>query len=77
MIVFNDTLGVYGGAQTLMLRMCTWLRSNNISAAIITDSTANTEIVDRLRKIDVIIENVVRNEIQFYVKVLSKLRAYE
>lgn len=77
MIVFNDTLGVYGGAQTLMLRMCTWLRSNNISAAIITDSTANTEIVDRLRKIDVIIENVVRNEIQSYVKVLSKLRAYE
>lgn len=77
MIVFNDTLGVYGGAQTLMLRMCTWLRSNEITTAIITDSTANTEIVDRLRKLDVIIECVDRNKIQSHINVLYKLSKWE
>lgn len=77
MIIFNDTLGVYGGAQTLMLRMCTWLRSNGIATAIITDSTANIEIVERLQKIDAIIECVDRNKIQSYVNVLSKFTESE
>lgn len=49
MIIFNDTLGVYGGSQTLMLRMCQWLSQNKIPAVVICRSAANDEIVEKLR----------------------------
>lgn len=55
-VIFNDTLGVLGGSQTLMLRMATWLRTHNINVCIICDSDTNEEIVTELRKIDVRIE---------------------
>lgn len=73
MFVINDTLGVYGGSQTLILRVCTWLCTKKIATAIITDSIANTEIVDKLKKINVTIECVNRNDISSYINVLSNL----
>lgn len=53
MIVFNDTLGAYGGSHTLMYRMCKWLSDNSISSAIICRSKDNKEIVEKLQKLGV------------------------
>lgn len=50
MIVLNDTLGAYGGSHTMMLRMCTWLRENDIKVTIVCSSMDNTEIVEKLEK---------------------------
>ena len=48
MIVFHDTLGVYGGSLTLMVRMCRWLFEHDIKTAIICRKDTNTEIVNML-----------------------------
>lgn len=76
-VIFNDTLGVFGGSQTLMLRMAIWLRTHNISVCIICDSDANEEIVTELRKLDVRIEvckpeafNVIANILKEYTDFL-------
>ncbi len=52
MIVINDTLGAYGGGQTLMLRICTWLNSQHIKAVLLCDNADNTEIVKALLDVD-------------------------
>lgn len=53
MIIINDTLGAYGGGQTLMLRMSTWLRSQDYDVTILCNNADNTEIVSALSKIGV------------------------
>lgn len=53
MIVFNDTLGAYGGSHTLMLRMCRWLREHHIKAAVLCTSDANEEIAGKIRALDI------------------------
>lgn len=50
MIIFNDTLGVYGGSHTLMVRMCRWLHEHHIRSAVICREKTNKEIVETLRK---------------------------
>jgi hypothetical protein len=77
MIVFNDTLGVYGGAQTLMLRMCTWLRDKKIKTTIITDTEANTEIVKKLKNLEVSIVSVDRNNLDKLIVILRQLNTEE
>lgn len=49
MVILHDTLSVYGGSQTLMLRICRWLTQNGIRSAVICRGADNTEIVDKLR----------------------------
>ena len=55
-IIFNDTLGAYGGGQTLILRMCIWLTENGYKTIIFCNATSNTEIVDKLKNIHTTIE---------------------
>lgn len=54
-VILNDTLGVFGGSHTLMLRMCRWMREKNISVFVICDSDDNKEIAGAMRDIGVII----------------------
>ena len=48
LVIFNDTLGAFGGSHTLMLRMCKWLYENGHDSMIICESASNTEIVKGL-----------------------------
>jgi hypothetical protein len=73
MIVFNDTLGVYGGSQTLMLRMCTWLREHEEKVAIICTSRSNVEIVGRLESIGVEVIVIDRRNIHELYLVIMRL----
>ena len=77
MIVFNDTLGAYGGGQTLMLRMCTWLIRNGISATILCDNADNTEIVDALEKLGVRIIVVSTYDLTRMADTLKELQAFD
>ncbi len=77
MIVFNDTLGAYGGSHTLMYRMCKWLSENNIKSAIICTSKDNNEIVDKLENLGVEIICVDMKNVQYGYKVLSYLMEEE
>lgn len=58
MIIINDTLGAYGGGQTLILRMCTYLIKNNYKAGVLCHDDGNSEIVNELKRLGVIIECV-------------------
>ncbi len=53
MIIFNDTLGAYGGSHTLMLRMCNWLCKNHIRTGIFCNNKNNKEIVEELENLGV------------------------
>lgn len=53
MIIINDTLGVYGGTQTQILRMCRWFVNNGEKAAVICESTSNTEITSQLKELHI------------------------
>ena len=48
LVIFHDTLGVYGGSQTLMLRMCQWLRKHGEDVLFLCDRDDNTEIVGKI-----------------------------
>lgn len=62
MVLFCDTLGVYGGSQTLLLRMCTWLSDKGYNTAVLCADDSNTEIVAQLIKIGIkIIKCDVKN----------------
>ena len=50
-IIFNDTLGAYGGGQTLMLRVCIWMHQHGHKTVIFCSSDNNIEIVEKLKKI--------------------------
>lgn len=54
--VFNDTLGVFGGSQTLIYRMCEWLHEKKIKTVVMCNSAENTEIVSKLEAIGVVID---------------------
>lgn len=54
--VFNDTLGVFGGSQTLIYRMCEWLHEKKIKTVVMCNSADNTEIVSKLKNINVEID---------------------
>lgn len=71
-VIFNDTLGVLGGSQTLMLRMAIWLRTHNIMVCVICDSDANEEIVTELRKIDVKIEVCAPESFKIIAHILNQ-----
>lgn len=80
MIIINDTLGAYGGGQTLILRMCTYLRMKNICTGVLCHDDGNDEIVSDLRNIDVIIKcakswetDKVERAINFFAKIESEL----
>lgn len=49
MVIINDTLGTYGGSQTLILRMCQWLSQKGIRTAVFCQSDANGEVVQKLQ----------------------------
>ena len=53
MVVFTETLGVYGGSLTLLLRMCRWTTSHNINTAIVCIHDDNTEIVQKMKSMGV------------------------
>ena len=55
MIIINDFLGVYGGSITLIERLCIYLKQLNEEVIVYTNSVANTEIVDKLKKLNVTI----------------------
>ena len=57
MVILNETLGTYGGSITLILRICTRLVEKNIRTAVLTESTENVEIVDKLKQLGVDIFN--------------------
>lgn len=81
MILFNDTLGAYGGSHTLMVRMCKWLTQNGIRCGIICDNRNNEEIATELESfgteiyvVDIQKPKVVRDlvlEIGDQIKVIS------
>lgn len=73
MLIFNDTLGVYGGSQTLLLRMCRWLTEQGISSAILCEDDSNEEIVDKLTEIGVKIFVLDVRNINNVVDILEKL----
>jgi len=74
MFVIYDTLGVYGGSHTLMLRMAEWLNSRNIKMTIIGTSISNTEVVEKLEKENVkIIEGDLGNAKKGYHIISSLL----
>lgn len=52
-IIINDTLGVYGGTQTQILRMCRWFAGHGCETAVICESAANTEITNKLKDLNV------------------------
>lgn len=54
--VFNDTLGVFGGSQTLIYRMCEWLHEKKIKTVVMCNSADNKEIVSKLENINVVID---------------------
>ena len=77
MIVINDTLGAYGGSHTLMLRMCQWMSKNGIEATIICKEDSNTEIVNKLKSLNI---QIVRADLADYkngVRILNKLNGRE
>ena len=55
-IIFNDTLGAYGGGQTLMLRVCIWMHQHGHKTIIFCSSDNNIEIVEKLKKNQTTIE---------------------
>lgn len=72
-VIFNDTLGAYGGGQTLMLRMCIWLEQNMHRSVVFCRDDANSEIVQKLKKNGTIIECFDTREIK---KTFKKLNTY-
>lgn len=77
MIVVYDTLGVYGGSHTLMLRMGEWLNSHNIKMTIIGTSISNTEIVNKLRYNNVRVIKADLNDSKKGLKIFNKLLSIE
>ena len=57
-VLFNDSLGEFGGSHTLMLRMCRWLRAHDVTVGVLCISDSNTEIVGAMQQIGVSIEVV-------------------
>ena len=72
-VVFNDTLGVFGGSHTLMLRMCSWLRSHNYNVSIFCISASNTEIVEAMKEIGVSIEVIGNFDLKLLRNALNKV----
>lgn len=73
MIVIYDTLGVYGGSHTLMLRMGEWLNSQNIKMTIICTSASNTEIVGKLKKCNAHIIQANLSDAKAGYRIISQL----
>lgn len=71
--VFNDTLGVFGGSQTLIYRMCDWLHEKKIKTVVMCNSADNTEIVSKLETIGVTIDCFPPSDYSHTNKTLSKL----
>ena len=72
-VIFNDTLGVFGGSHTLMLRMCRWLCSNNYKVSIFCISALNTEIVGAMKDIGVSIEVIGNFDLKPLKNALNKV----
>ena len=77
MIVFYDTLGVYGGSTTLLLRMCKWLHDNKMNAAIMCNSADNTEISQRIRDMGIRIDLVDPYDYRSIAQLLKKYSQQE
>ena len=77
MIVIYDTLGAYGGSHTLMLRMGKWLNSKNVRMAIICTKASNTEIVEKLKKVNVQIIRANLKDARIGRKVINSLLKIE
>lgn len=71
-VIFNDTLGVFGGSHTLMLRMCRWLRSHHYNVSIFCISASNTEIVEAMKGIGVSIEVIGNFDLKLLKNALNK-----
>lgn len=72
MVVINDTLGAYGGGQTLILRMCQYLTDNCIKIGIICHDAGNDEIVNDLEGMGVCIRCAKAWDIQMVEKVVKE-----
>lgn len=72
MIIINDTLGVYGGTQTQILRMARWFVKHNVPVAIICESAANIEIIDQLKDIKVPYHEIGMSNIDATGKYIKK-----
>lgn len=73
MFVINETLGIYGGSLTLLLRMCMWLRENKKKTAVICLHDDNTEIVEKLRYIGVKIYKLDVKNTKKGIRLLKRL----
>lgn len=76
-VIFNDTLGVFGGSHTLMLRMCLWLRSRNYKVSIFCISASNTEIVGAMEELGVQIEVIGNFDLKLLRNALDKVLALD
>lgn len=77
MIVFNDTLGAYGGSHTLMLRMCQWLSEHQVKATMLCTSDANEEISGKIRALGIPVLCVDLKDLKATEKVFKSLLAVE
>ncbi len=71
-VLFNDTLGVFGGSHTLMLRMCKWLRAHDIKVGVLCISDSNIEIVTAMQEIGVSIDVVGDFDLSVLYNTLKK-----
>lgn len=72
-VIFNDTLGEFGGSHTLMLRMCRWLREHDIAVFIFCITASNTEIVNAMQEIGVSIKVIGNYELKLLNKELKNV----
>ena len=77
MIIINDTLGAYGGGQTLILRICTYLVKNNYKTGILCHDDGNTEIVNKLEQLGVVIKCVKAWETEKLEQVVNEFLAMD
>lgn len=72
-VILNDTLGVFGGSHTLMLRMCRWMREKEIHVFVICDSDDNKEIVNAMHDIGVVIYPTGSSQYRKINKILKQI----
>lgn len=72
-VIFNDTLGEFGGSHTLMLRMCRWLRLHNYNVSIFCIIASNTEIVGSMKELGVQIDVIGNFDLKLLKNALNKV----
>ena len=77
MLIINDTLGAYGGGQTLILRMCEWLCENAHKVIVLCDNADNKEVVSALQKIGVEIIVIDIYDFEALAILISKIKKNE